>query len=735
MPSNSSSNETVEREIRNLIQGTELGKNETAANTANIAASSMISKENPNAGTEDMCIKLYLKNGMYTCTNISIIKSHGKAFPKALGEQLIRELLSTHAVEEYVERDGKVVLNRKGSPGNWGSFSDIMVSDMPISKFGCIVLTKNNVDFRFYDNMNNMISRAVYVDDDIFSMTYTIISKESIREVIYTNSELERPLVTMGVKAIRVSGKDLNLVRYLNLAEVKEVNYSNSNLNLDNNLYEELNLNEMLKLFDFRTTQGRRYFSTNIRGPSRDICEIQRRQQVLFFFRNNNINREFPDLLRIVKKIERGKISVGEIIALCQVLEKKDSLLRDLVNTAKKCAERNIDIIKEDIIYPLQMLDFTFATKEIREKIDFASEKVKCFNDTMNELQLKGEEIIKSKKDEVQRISGILKNNFKEENFCIKIRRGDYSENMFRKNNFLEKSVLKSGVIFQTRTLNNLEREFECLRDLERKEEKIVINNLIVLLKDSLNSLSAFNTLIALVDYYCGLSDKLNDEEWCVPCVYDGESNETKANSHRFMAQDAFHPLVNNCIKNDISVSFTILTGPNTAGKSTFLKTIALTVILGQMGSLVPARNVKFELRDGIYIRSGASDRYGISTFMREMKDMARITNMCTQKSLILIDELGRGTSYIDGISLSIAIKEYLQTKNALAVFATHFTGKNEKMFLEGQNIELLCSEVVDGIITYKIRSGIADSLGIEVAKKVGFPQEVIATAERYLNE
>ncbi|ELQ74420.1 Mismatch repair ATPase MSH2 (MutS family) [Trachipleistophora hominis] len=201
------------------------------------------------------------------------------------------------------------------------------------------------------------------------------------------------------------------------------------------------------------------------------------------------------------------------------------------------------------------------------------------------------------------------------------------------------------------------------------------------------------------------------------------------------MARDAFHPLVNNCIKNDINVNFTILTGPNTAGKSTFLKTIALTVILGQMGSLVPGREVKFELRDGIYIRSGASDKYGISTFMREMKDIARITNMCTEKSLILIDELGRGTSYIDGISLSVAIKEYLLKKKALAVFATHFTGKNEKMFLDGQDVDLLCSEVVDGVITYKIKKGVANSLGIDVAKRVGFPKEVINAAEKYLNE
>ncbi|ELQ74421.1 putative DNA mismatch repair protein MutS, core protein [Trachipleistophora hominis] len=376
---NSNSDENVEIEIRNLIQNTEPSENNIDT-SADIVSNMVPSEDSLSAKTDKTCIKLYLKNDTYRCTDVSVTKSHGKTFPKALGEQLIRELLSAYTVEEYIEKDGATVLNRRGSPGNWESFSDIMLGDMPVSKFGCIALNKNNVNFWFYDGIANVISKAMYLDDDIFSMTYTIISKENIREVIYTSKELERPLITMGIKATRVGGKDLNLVKYLNLTDVREKNYNNVNLNLDNNLYEELNLDEVAKLYNFKTTQGKRYFYTNIRAPSRDVNEILRRQKILFFFRRNNIGREFPDLLRIVKKVEREKISVNEIIVLCQILEKKDCLLNDVLNTAKKCAECDIDIVNEDIIVPLQTLDFTFATKEIREKIDFSLERVRCFN-------------------------------------------------------------------------------------------------------------------------------------------------------------------------------------------------------------------------------------------------------------------------------------------------------------------------------------------------------------------
>lgn len=304
-----------------------------------------------------------------------------------------------------------------------------------------------------------------------------------------------------------------------------------------------------------------------------------------------------------------------------------------------------------------------------------------------------------------------------------------------------------------------------------------------MLLKENSNAITAFNTLITVIDYYMALCEKLRDEEWCIPFICklrNGKKKDSKyANgglndeeleneknvssklidddknynfiverslnpsnesmnddnkNYNFIAEGAFHPLVNNFIKNDIKFNFGILTGPNTAGKSTYLKTIAIITILGQMGSPVPARNAVFKVRDGIFIRSGASDRYGISTFMREMKGIARITNMCTSDSLVLIDELGRGTSYIDGISLSIAIKEYLYSKGALTLFATHFTSKNERIFLSG-DVELLCSKLLDGVITYKVKKGVSNSYGSDVTKKVTFPNDVIVRAEEYMNE
>jgi DNA mismatch repair protein MutS len=187
-----------------------------------------------------------------------------------------------------------------------------------------------------------------------------------------------------------------------------------------------------------------------------------------------------------------------------------------------------------------------------------------------------------------------------------------------------------------------------------------------------------------------------------------------------------------------------LITGPNMAGKSTYIRQVALIVILAQIGSFVPAKEATIGIVDKLFSRIGASDDLarGQSTFMVEMAETGSILHQATSKSLVILDEIGRGTSTYDGISIACAVAEYLlktEGKKAKTLFATHYYELTE---LEGKvpgacNYTVAVSETGDGItFLHKIIPGKTDrSYGIHVARIAGLPQAVINRAERLLQE
>ena len=194
---------------------------------------------------------------------------------------------------------------------------------------------------------------------------------------------------------------------------------------------------------------------------------------------------------------------------------------------------------------------------------------------------------------------------------------------------------------------------------------------------------------------------------------------------------------------NDETQRMLIITGPNMAGKSTYLRQVAHIIILAQMGSFVPARAAKIGIVDRIFTRIGASDNLtaGLSTFMVEMTETANILRHATPRSLILLDEVGRGTSTFDGISIAWSIVEYLHgddsERGAKTLFATHYHELTDLalVFKKVQNFNVQVKEWNDEIIFLrKIKEGAASkSYGINVAKMAGLPNEVIIRANEIL--
>ena len=221
------------------------------------------------------------------------------------------------------------------------------------------------------------------------------------------------------------------------------------------------------------------------------------------------------------------------------------------------------------------------------------------------------------------------------------------------------------------------------------------------------------------------------------------------------LIKDGRHPVVEKMIEsgtfvpNDVFLDMednriSIITGPNMAGKSTYMRQTALIVLMAQLGSFVPASSAKIGVVDKIFTRVGATDDLasGQSTFMVEMTEVANILNNATSKSLLILDEVGRGTSTFDGLSIAWAVIEYIGDKNkvgARTLFSTHY---HELTDLEGKitgvnNYCITVEEKGEDIIFLRkiVRGGANDSYGIQVARLAGIPIQVIERAREILNE
>ncbi|HEY9058951.1 MAG TPA: DNA mismatch repair protein MutS [Pseudobacteroides sp.] len=251
---------------------------------------------------------------------------------------------------------------------------------------------------------------------------------------------------------------------------------------------------------------------------------------------------------------------------------------------------------------------------------------------------------------------------------------------------------------------------------------------------------------IAEIDVLCSFAEVADRESYCFPVVDNGEKIEIVDGRHpvveKMLEQGYFVP---NDVNLDMSENrLAIITGPNMAGKSTYMRQTALIVLMAQIGSFVPAKSAKVGVVDRIFTRVGASDDLsaGQSTFMVEMSEMANILINATNKSLLILDEIGRGTSTFDGLSIAWAVIEYICDKNKLGsrtLFATHY---HELTELEGKigGIKNYCISVMekgeDIVFLRKIiRGGADDSYGIQVARLAGLPQAVLSRAKEILKE
>jgi DNA mismatch repair protein MutS len=305
---------------------------------------------------------------------------------------------------------------------------------------------------------------------------------------------------------------------------------------------------------------------------------------------------------------------------------------------------------------------------------------------------------------------------------------------------FIHRQTMAGNMRFTTPRLIDLDNDVRGAGDKALAIESEIVASLISKVRVISDDLLATAELLADADVWLGLSDCAQEYDWVRPNMTNGRDFEIRGGRHPVI-ENVLRKSGNQFVKNDCELNnnqIALLTGPNMAGKSTYLRQNAMIVVLAHLGSFVPAESASIGICDQLFSRVGASDNLaaGQSTFMVEMSETANILNRATDKSFIIFDEIGRGTATWDGMAIAQAVLEFLDNMQPRTLFATHYHELTELKFDSIKNLTVAVQEYNNEIIfMHKIVPGAAtSSYGIFVAKMAGMPASVIEAAQRILD-
>ncbi|NUU96985.1 DNA mismatch repair protein MutS [Marinitoga sp. 1138] len=491
-----------------------------------------------------------------------------------------------------------------------------------------------------------------------------------------------------------------------------------------------------------KTSMGARHLQQWISKPLISKKEIEERQDILEIFRNDQlVMEELKEYLSAVRDVER----IASRISLMKATP------RDL--TALKTTLEVIPYINELLLMlGLETLEEFFELKELlnRAIVDEPSNQIgkgKVIKEGFNEELDQYKKIFEKSSDFLKEIE--IKEKEKTGITNLKVGRnkiyGFYIE-VTKANSdkvpgyYIRKQTLVNSERYITEELRELEEKFSIAEKKIDELEKRIFEDLIRDLQRYVKTLKIFAENISKIDILRGFAEASIKYNYVRPIFSD----------NKFIIKNGRHPVVERFVEqftpNDIMLDenkrFVILTGPNMSGKSTYLRQIGIISIMAQIGSFVPAEYAEMPILNNIYTRIGAKDDVvsGKSTFLVEMSEVSSILNNADEKSLVLLDEVGRGTGTIDGISVAWATSEYIyQILKSYTIFATHYMELTMLAdFYDGiLNKRVKVMETESGIIfMHKIEDGISDkSYGIEVAKLAGLPAEVVSRAKEVMEE
>lgn len=657
------------------------------------------------------------------------------------------------------------------------STAEFYVFEIPLIQLGDMIESINPSEFlipkkdkefltELIEKINSSL-RITKLDDWIFNFDFANeLLKNHFKTVTLKGFGIENlPVGIIAAGAVlnylndtqRVNLTHLNRISLYNPADYMILDYSTKrNLEITFSMQDGGREGSLISILDkTQTAMGGRLLKKWISAPLRELDQIKKRHDsVEELFKNKRIRkklnehlREIGDLERLISRICTGRATPREVVALKSSLkiipELKEQLKDFTVQTLKTISDQ-LDSA-EKIVEKISAAIIDTPPASINEggiiRNGFSAEL-----DELRDISLHGKEWIAAFQQTERERTGIpsLKVNFNNVfGYYIDVshtHKNKIPDNYIRKQTLVnseryitpELKEYEDKVLNAQEKINELEAQlFNEIRSLAANETEIIQKNAkLIAMLDCFNSYAQCADEYNYVKPFVNDSDKINIIQGRHPVV-----ERIIDPGNKFTPNDTF-------LDNDTD-QIILLTGPNMAGKSVYLRQVGLIVLLAQIGSFVPAKEAEIGLVDRIFTRVGASDNItaGESTFLVEMQEAANILNNATSKSLILLDEIGRGTSTFDGISIAWAITEYLHENpdiTAKTLFATHYHELNEmsELFPKIKNYKVEVREYEDKVVfLHKVNPGRADhSYGIQVAQMAGLPLFVTNRAKEVLN-
>ncbi|MDI1307378.1 MAG: DNA mismatch repair protein MutS [bacterium] len=626
-----------------------------------------------------------------------------------------------------------------------------------------VLIPKNNKnDFReiFGDDYHSFyLEDWVYKEDYAFETLTKHFQTVSLKG--FGIEELKEGIIASGAILYYLSETQHNRVQHITaiqrIAEDAYVWMDRFTIrNLE--LYHSYNPNAVTLLDVIDKTlspMGGRLLKRWLALPLKDSAKIQSRHQVVSYLKEHqdvlkniqNQIKQISDLERLISKIAAGKVSPREIVYLKESLDaiipiktlalespqEAVKVIGDSLHSCELLREKIKTVLNQDA--PVAIAKGNAIAKGINAELD-----------DLRAISTSGKEFLEGIEKRESQLTGIssLKISFNNVfGYYIEVR------NLHKDKvptEWIRKQTLVNAERYITEELKEYETKILGAEEKIHKIEVELFEQLVSWIATYIKPVQMNANLVAQLDCLCSFTQLAIENKYVCPELDETFELEIKNGRHPVIEKQL--PVGMPYIANDVFLDretqqLIMITGPNMSGKSAILRQTALIVLLSQMGSFVPADSVRMGIVDKIFTRVGASDNIsmGESTFMVEMNETASILNNISDRSLVLLDEIGRGTSTYDGISIAWAIAEFLHEhpSKPKTLFATHYHELNEmsESLPRIQNYNVAVKELKDTVLFIRklVKGGSAHSFGIHVAKMAGMPQIVILKAQKLLKK
>ncbi len=626
-----------------------------------------------------------------------------------------------------------------------------------------ILIQKNNRNLfkeAFGEDFNTF-----YLEDWVYQEDYAF---ETLTNHFQTNSlkgfgieELQEGIISSGAILYYLSETQHNRVQHITsiqrIAEDAYVWMDRFTIrNLE--LYHSYNPNAVTLLDVIDKTlspMGGRLLKRWLALPLKDAIKVRSRHEVVTYLKENQEIlqkiqyqiKQISDLERLISKIATGKVSPREVIYLKEsldaiipirtlALESKQEAVRVIGDSFHSC-----DLLREKIKTTLNQ-DAPVAIS----KGNAIATGIHAELDELRSIAFSGKEFLEGIEKRESELTGISSLRISFNNvfgYYIEVR-NTHKDKVPAE--WIRKQTLVNAERYITEELKEYETKILGAEEKIHQIEGQLFEQLVTWIATYIKPVQLNANLVAQLDCLTSFTQLALENNYVCPIIDDTFELEITNGRHPVIEKQL--PVGVPYIANDVYLDretqqLIMITGPNMSGKSAILRQTALIVLLAQMGSFVPAEAVRMGIIDKIFTRVGASDNIsmGESTFMVEMNETASILNNISDRSLVLLDEIGRGTSTYDGISIAWAIAEFLHENPARpkTLFATHYHELNEmsEMLPRIQNYNVSVKELKDTVLFIRklVKGGSAHSFGIHVAKMAGMPQIVIQKAQKLLKK